>query len=306
MGVKFEVSPQLTGMSLAHVNRDYIADLIFKKVAVATKTFGYTEFLKDYNLMVPDTLVGDKGMPNKIDYKGKKQLASVEGHALLDEISQSEIDEAKGNSENLEETSTLFLTNNFLASREKRLADLLSNPETYAGNTKTLTAQQKISLATVNAVDIVQDAIDTCWIKPNVMIAGRQAFSKFRRNPFVVKGVNHNSGDAGIASMEAIKELFELDDIFVGNSMANTAKRGQDANFVSLWGNDIILAYINPNPSLKKDLTFGVTADFGKRELSTAFDGMPGTRGVKYVKIAEENKDLIISPDCGYLLKNVL
>ena len=88
--------------------------------------------------------------------------------------------------------------------------------------------------------------------------------------------------------------------------MANTAKRNQTASYVNIWGNDIILAYINPNATLDNGVTFGLKAERGEREISTGFDAKRGVRGVEYIKIANEEKDLIVCPDCGYLLKGVI
>ena len=44
----------------------------------------------------------------------------------------------------------------------------------------------------------------------------------------------------------------------------------------------------------------------GSREISEGFNGKSGVRGVHYVKIAEQLKDKVLAPDCGYLLKNVI
>lgn len=303
--IQYTADPMLTGLTLAYTNNDYIADKIFKRDPVTTKEFKYKKYLKSLNLQLPDTLVGETGEPNEVKFKYEKLIDSVEGHSLIERIPKTSIEEAAAEKENLTIAATEFLTNVFLGAREKRIADLLQDTSNYDGNSKTLTASQKFTNADVNAFKIVDDAAQNIWFKPNVMIGGRTAINALRRNPFVVKAANRNSGDSGKATLQDLKDVFEIDNIFVGNSVANLAKLGQSANFVNTWGNNIILAYINPSANINYGITFGLTAELGKREISTAFDGEKGVRGVHSVKIAEQYKDIIIAPDCGYLIKGV-
>lgn len=303
--IQYTADPMLTGLTLAYTNNDYIADKIFKKVSVTTETFKYKKYLKSLNLQLPETLIGETGEPNEVKFKAEKLMASVEGHSLIERIPETSNKEAKAENENLMISATNFLTNVFLGAREKRLADMLQDKNNYDGNFKELKSNEKFTVDTIDAFEIVDDACQKVWFKPNVMIGGRAAINALRRNPFIVKAANRNSGDSGKATLQDLKDLFEIDNIYVGNSVANLSKQGQNANFVNTWGNDIILAYINPSANLKYDITFGLTAELGKREISVGFDGEKGVRGVHSVKIAEQYKDVIVAPDCGYLIKGV-
>lgn len=299
----FQVNAELTGLSLAYTNPLYIADNIFKRITVETSMFKYRKYAKDLTLQLPDAKIGPSSDPNKVTFKSELLTDSVDGYSLVDDIPQTEIDDANGNAENLVQDSTEFLTNVFAACREKRLADLLGNPETYAGNSKTLTSKEKFTNADSDAWGMIQDAIDATWLPANTLIMSRQVFSKLRRNPSIKDGCNKQNG---AVNLNDLKELFSVDNIFIGTAKSNTAKRGAQADIVNLWGNDIIAAYINPSANLKKGLTFGLTAEQGTREISEGFDGKAGVRGVKYIKIAEQLKDKILAPDCGYLLKGVI
>lgn len=299
----FQVNAELTGLSLAYTNPLYIADKIFKRVPVETSMFKYREYAKDLTLQLPNAEVGDSSDPNKVSFKSKLLTDSVVGYSLVDDIPQTEIDDANGNKENLMQDSTEFLSNVFAACREKRLADLLGDTSTYQGNSKTVPAKDKFTNADSDAWGMIQDAIDSTWLPANTLIMSRQVFSKLRRNPSIKDGCNKQDG---AVNLNDLKELFSVDNIFIGTARSNTAKRGAQADIVNLWGNDVIAAYINPSANLKKGLTFGITAEQGSREISTGFEGRAGVRGVHYVKIAEQLKDKILAPDCGYLLKGVI
>jgi len=302
---EYTADATLTGVTLAYRNTEYIADKVFKRVPVATENFKYKKYDKSLNLVLPDSTVGDVGKPNEVKFKHEKITASVRGDALVDYISQSDIEEAGEEGENLFTTATEALTDTFLACREKRFADLLQDANSYNGNVKTLTNSEKFTLANVDAFDIVDGEMDNVWFKPNVMVGSRRAINALRRNPYVVKAANRNSGDSGKATLQDLKDIFELNEIYVGNSWVNTSKRGQTDNFVNTWGNAIMLLYINPSAVINHGLTFGLTAEKGKRKIAKMFDGERGTDGVHCIKISERIGDVIVAPDCGYLIKNI-
>ena len=121
---EYTADAQLTGISLAYTNPEYIADKIFKRVPVSTESFKYKKYDKSLNLQLPDSSVGETSIPNEVKFKHDKVTASVRSDALVDYISQTAVEEAGAESENLFTTSTEFLTDVFYACREKRLADL--------------------------------------------------------------------------------------------------------------------------------------------------------------------------------------
>lgn len=303
MTADFQVNPELTGLSLAYTNPLYIADKIFRRVPTETSVFKYREYEKDLTLQLPNDEVGESSDPNQVKFKSKLLTDSVKGYSLVDDIPQTEIEDAKGNKENLVQDSTEFLTNVFLACREKRLADMLGDVNTYKGNAKTVATKDKITNDDTDAWGMIQDAIDALWLPANTLILSRQVFSKLRRNPSIRSGCNKQDG---AVNLNDLKELFSVDNILIGSAKSNTAKRGAQADIVNLWGNDIIALYINPTATPKKGLTFGLTMEQGSREISEGFNGKSGVRGVHYVKIAEQLKDKVLAPDCGYLLKNVI
>lgn len=306
MGIEFEVSEELTGITLAYANKDFIADRIFHRVPVGTSTFSYNQYKKDLNLQLPETLVGDSGIPNSVDFASEKKYATVRGDALIDEIPQSKISDSKLSIEDLQGDSVEMLTNVFLACREKRLADLLSDETVYNGNSKTLTNDEKLTDTSVDLLSMIEDTRLKCWFEPNTIIMSRAVYSYVRRNQSLVSAFHKNLNSHGLLLGEELKDVLQVENVFVGMGVANTKKRGQTPSYANLWGNNIILAYINPKAKLDKDMTFGLTAEMGSRKVFIGFNGIPGTDGVNYVKISEKITDVITCPDCGYLLKNVI
>ncbi len=302
---KYTAEAELTGVALSYKNKSYIADKIFKSVPVSTSSFKYLIYDKSLNLQLPETAIGSTGKPNEVDFGGEKRTESVKDNSLTVYIPKDAVEEAEKDGEDIFTRKTEFLTNIFDACREKRVADLLQNEKNYGSNVKMLGKDEKFTSKDVNAFDIVDTAAAEVWFKPNIMIGSRKAINALRKNPAVVKAANHNDGDSGKASIQDLKEMFELDDVLVGESLVNTSKKGQVANYVGAWGNAIILVYINRTADTSGGITFGFTAEKGKREVYKHFDEERGIKGVYGVKIAEQKTDIIVAPDCGYLIKNV-
>ena len=306
MNHNYEINATLTGISLAYKNPSYIADKIFKRVPVTSETFKYRKYAAGTGLTIPKTLIGETGEPNKVTVKGRLQTEAVEAHSLIDDIPQAEIKAAQKAGEDITRTRTMFLTETMSAAREARLATLLSTTSNYGKNTKTLSKDEKISNSDMDALELIEDTRSSMPVKPNTMILNESVCSKLRRNASIIKGVYKNSGDKGIISVEDLKELFRLDNIYIGESRVNVAKKNEDANLQLTWGDDIILCYINPLATVTEGLTFGITAEYEKRTISTFFNPRPGVEGVTSVKIAEQLKDLILAPECGYLIKEAI
>lgn len=305
---KFQIEPELTGVALGYTNKNYIADKVLPKVPVSQESFKYRKYDNTDLLTVPDTRIGDKGTPNSIELGSKPLTASVENHALIESIPVQKIQDAQKSSGkiDLKSTVTMQLTDVLKASAEIRLAKLLSTTSNYAGNCKVLKDSEKVSNENSNAVNLIQDSIDKMFQKANTLVTSRVAMSKLRRNPYIVGACHKNSSTSGIVSIEELKELFELDNIFVGETVVNTSKKGQQAQYAAAWQNDICLMHLNPVANTDFGVTFGYNATLEDITVGTFTDPMPGTKGCEILKAYYSGIYLIACPECGYLLKEVI
>jgi len=153
---------------------------------------------------------------------------------------------------------------------------------------------------------VIGDALDVPLLRPNIAVMGRAAWSKLRRNPSIVKAANKNAGDSGMASKQAFCELFELEDLLVGESFVNSAKPGQAMVAARVWGKHVALLYRNKLATNQNGVTFGWTAQWGDRVSMTRADGDIGLRGGQVVKTGESVDEKIIAPDLGYLIINAV
>ena len=306
---KFELQPELTGIALAYTNKKYIADEIFPKVPT-NRSFQYRKFSKGAFLTVPDTRIGEKGSAPEVNLSSKLFTETVEDHAAKEKIPVSKLEDAAKNArpQNLQAIVTSQITGVLKASRELNLAQKIMNKANYGDNFKELTSAQKVSNPECDAVSLLWSGIDKILYKPNTMVLSRTAMSNLRRNPYVVSACNRTDTKAGVASYQDLKDLFEVDNILVGETIVNTAKNIQTPTFAACWTNDISFMYIDPAKDTADDhnITFGFTAENEPLQIGSYSDPDAGTKGCLVLRGFTSYLDMLTCPECGYLFKGVI
>lgn len=313
MKFPFTPAPQYTAIALAYQNKALIADRVLPRAPVTAREFKYDVFTKAEGFTVPSTLLGRKGVPNEVEFSAKEETASVADYGLQFVVPQEDIEAAAGKpaldplGRHTTQTTELILLD-----REKRVADLVFNANTYpTGNKETLSGDdQWDAFDTSDPVEAILAAKEAMLMTPNKLVLGSQVLFNLRRHPKVIAAVFPQGGNAvsgGVASLQAIADLFELDEIIVGASRINIAKPGQTPNLARLWGKHAALLRIAPLVNVRgNDISFGMTAQYGDRIAMTRPDPDIGLRGGVRGKVGESVKELITAADCGYFFQNAV
>ncbi|MBQ2872323.1 hypothetical protein IJE86_11525 [bacterium] len=306
-GQRIQLVPELTAIAQTYRNKSCIADMIMPKVKVDTPAFQYMSYNKESYLSVPDTRIGEKGIPNTIELKGTLLTANVETHALQEVVPVATKEAHKaGNGEDLGIKATNQLTDVLKLRKEIEAAKFLGDTKNYGSNLKTLETVEKIDKADSNAVSIIQTAIDNMFYAANTMVLSRKAASALRQNPYIVDACGMAAKKAGIVPFEALKELFGLDKILVGEGVHNVAKKGTNLQLQNCWADNIVLLHLNDTISTDYGFSFGYEAEYEALTIGKYFDEEPGTKGADVYKAFYSNKFLAIAPELGYLIKDVL
>jgi len=307
MPAPFPIQPDLTAISIAYKNKRMIADEVAPRVPVNKEDFKYLKHDLAEGFTVPDTKVGRKSQPNEVSFSATEETASTVDQGLDDKIPQSDIDNAPENydplGKSVEQTSNLIELG-----REVRVANMVFNAANYAaGSQQTLAGVNQFSdFANSDPIGVLMDALDNMVMRGNIMTIGRQAYSILARHPDVVKAAHGNSGDKGVAHRDAIKELFELEDILVGEARINTAKKGQAPALQRAWGKHISLQYRDVMADTRSGMTFALTAQFGSRIAGAKEDSNIGLYGGQRVRVGESVKELITANDLAYFIQNAV
>ncbi|MBS0364909.1 MAG: major capsid protein [Proteobacteria bacterium] len=313
----FVIQPRLTAITLAYRNNRMIADDVLPRIPVDSPNFKYSQYTLQDGFTVPDTRVGRKGDVNEIDWTATEFPASTQDYGLEDAIPYFDILAARAAQQTQgvypidpEARSTELLTDLVMLDREVRVANQVMNSANYPGaNVRTYAAgatQWNPVNTTATPIQDITAARDGLIIRPNRMVMGRAVFTAIASHPTIVKAYNGTTGDTGIVPEKFIANLFELEEIIVGEGWVNTAKKGQAPSLTRVWGKSAVLYYQAPVLySPQGAATFGFTAEFGQRLAGVIEqDSDIGLRGGTRVRVGESVKEIIAAPTIAFMFQN--
>jgi hypothetical protein len=307
----FPINPVLTGITISYRNKKLIADDVLPRVdAVGAREFKWNEWDLSQGVTVPETEVGRKSAPNEVEFTATERTGRTTDHALDDVLPLDEVREAEGRGLDPIGNATETLTDLILLKREVRVAGLVFNPATYGDQVTELdTAAKKWTDAeNSDPVGNISDALEVPLIRPNTAIFGRSVWSVLSRHPKILRAVNPLGVADGIARRQAVADLFELDEIIVGEARLNIAKKGQPMALSRVWGGSAAFIY---KDALARDaaggqMTFGMTVPFGERVAGDMPEPKIGMRGSIRVRAGESVAEIITAAGCGYLIDGAI
>ncbi|MGE0388446.1 MAG: major capsid protein [Gammaproteobacteria bacterium] len=302
----YPINPELTAIALAYRNARLIADDVLPRVPVGTAQFKYWKYTLADGFTLPDTKVGRKSRPNEVEFSATEVTDSVVDYGLDDPVPQNDIDTAPPGRNPLDR-ATMGIMDLVLLDREQRAAALVFNASNYAAaNKSTLSGTSQWSDPTSDPISAVLTALDAMVMRGNIMVLGRATYSKLIQHPKIVEAVYKTGADAGIVQRRQLADLFELEDVLVGEGWVNSAKKGQSVSLSRVWGKHCALIYRDSLADANRGTTFGFTAQFGSRVAGTIPDPNIGMRGGQRVRAGESLKELITANDLGYLFTNAV
>lgn len=311
----FVIVPELTAIAVAYRQPSFIADKVLPRVPVATKAFRWNKYALGEAFTVPETLVGRRGTPNQIEFGSTEVNDSCYDYALdapvpNDDILQWESAHASGM---VGTANPLFRAttnvNQLLATRrEYRTANLVFNANSYGANNKTTLAGTSQWSDTVNSnpQNDIAVALDSMVMRPTIAVFGRATWSVLSRHPKLCQAVFHNNTNAGLINRQQFADLFELEEVMVGDAWFNTAPKGQPATVTRLWGKHAAFLHRNMEANPDYGITFGFTAQFGGRIAGTIVDADIGASGGVRARTGEKIKEVVSANDLGYFFNQAV
>jgi len=302
----FPINADYTAIAINYRNRALIADAVLPRVPVGRSEFKYMKYNKDEAFTIPDTKIGRKSVANVVEAGGTEVTDSTVDYALKDVVPLTDIQNAPDGYDPIAR-ATEFTTNLLDLDRETRVAGSVFNASNYGtANKATLGAGTQWNDSAADPIKAMLDAMDGMIMRPNVLIVGASVWTALRVHPKVVaaaygaRGVGAASSAAGVVARQVLADLLELEDVVVGQSFVNTAKKGQTASYAAAWGKFAALIYRDTLAGTE-GTSFGFTASFMGRETRDWFDPEIGRSGAQVVQVSDSVKEVITAPDLGYL-----
>ncbi len=305
---QFTEDATLTAIAIGYRNEDYdlVADDVLPRSPVNDEKFEWTKYDEAAAFTVPDTKVGRRSTPNQVEIEGSKQDGATDDYGIDVPLDNRTINAAKKNGFDPRKQATELATDIVLLDRERRVAGQVQDPSNYYSNlVEALSGADMFSDETSDPAKIIRNMLKRCWMRPNQLTFGTNAWDAFASHPKVVSAILRNSGTSGFITQEEAARFLRVKRVIVGEGRININKPGEDAELHRVWDNTVSGQFINRGASAAGGITFGFTAVFGKKVAGTLPANM-GLKGGILVRSGEAVKELICANRAGFLLQNAV
>lgn len=304
----FPIDPKLTAVAIAYRNPDIalIADEVLPETPTAQE-FKHLVYDLANGFTVPDAKVARKSMPNEVEFTATEVQGKCEDYGLDDVVPNEDI-QADNQGVDPLGTAVMFLTNLVNLAREQRVANLVFLQGTYPAANRALLAGVTQWSDTVNSDPVVAigDALDVPVMRPNIGVLGQVTWTKLRRHPKIVQAIRNTNQGAGMVSRQEFADFFELQQLLIGSSFVNTAKKGQAVVTARVWGKHAAFIYRDRAAGPQAGVTFGYQAKFGDKISGTLDEPKIGLAGSQRVRVGERKKEVIAAADLAYFFENAV
>ena len=305
---QFTEDPALTGIAIAYQNPAYalIADQVMPRVEAPSRQFKYTHYPVSEGFLVPNTRIGRRSQPNKIEIEGEQRNGGVEDYGIDIPLDNVTVREAEANGTDPRKRATERSMAITTLDRELRVAAAVSNAANYpAANVTVLSGTDQLGHASSDPKTLLEDTLLVPLMRPNTLVMGQAVWTVLRRHPKIVQAVKGTVDGAGTISRVELAELLEIQTVLVGASRVDTARPGLAVSLSYCWGDFIAGLFLDPSADLQGGMTWGFSPSHGTR-IGGTLPANIGVRGGVLVRAAESLTELVIAPDCGFLLSDCL
>lgn len=306
----------LSNLAMAAFNSGmgFIAEMIFRTVKVVNESDQYYVIDKKSWLQIPDALRSRKTAPRSIAFRLSKEKYDCQHWSLRDENAKEDLVNPD-NAVMLRQQSTLNVVDALLRDREFRAAQTLSDVNNFGGNLPLAGNTQFSDYVNSDPDGVVKDARTSMRLSTglsgNTVIVDATTHDTLKRHPDLLDKFKYKK--SGLLGVSELAEIFEVEEYLVGSQVYNPGNfnEGVDMTGQNIWGNNLILAYIDKKPVSMKTKTFTLGFRWTPKGFPSAFATTmydhpdPGVAS-EYVASGYHADEKVVAKDLGYLISNTV
>jgi hypothetical protein len=292
---------------------DLVAASLFPVIPVEKQSDKYFTIDKAEFLRISKTLRAPGTTPLQVDFKVSSDAYFCNNYALETMIPKEQVANAD-NAIRVRDRKVRNLLGHLQRDRENRAATLVSTGNVGASaaftNTNSVFKVSNLSGDIISAVNTAHATIQQrTGIIANTMVLEYNVSQLLRRNALVLDMFKYNR--SGLLSLPELASVFGVERILVSRAIKNVGKSGQTASLQSIWGNKILLAYVDQNPGGPETATYGASFRWTDPEIGEAFavqrwDDPHVSAKREFASAGYYQDEKIIAADLGYLMTDVL
>lgn len=278
----------------AFATGNYIGAQLFPTIDVRKQSDRYYTIDKNTWLAAPvSTLRAPKTPPGRVEFLVSSDSYFADNHTLASENAWEVIANADDPIQ-LRQRTTRFLVDMLMRGQEVRIANLVTSI-TNIGSGVVLAGGAKWSnyLTSDPVADVTTGHAfirHNTGLRANTIMMDADTYNIVRRHPVLLDMYKYTQG--GLVNDAELAAVFNVNKILVSDAIRNAAGEGAAGSLVNIWGNNVLLTYVNPSPTGLRTATFGL----GFRWLNP---DLPAPWGVRVYNDPDLGKKLEIT-EVGY------
>lgn len=297
----------LSNVVVGYRPENLIADMIFPIIDVPRQSGTIVEFSQADALRIPDT----KRSPGTQAKIVTRDVSSIyfycNNYALADGVTiedRANADPVYAN--RLFTGKAQYLVDKLALDWENRVALQV----TSTSNVGSSAAVSSVWTGTgATPLDDVNTAIDNVYYatgyRPNTVIMGPKAWHAFRRHSTIRDIINGTNNGGGFPNAQAVRDLLEVENVFVGGGFKNTAEENITKSLSSIWGSNVLVAYVNRQPTSRESPSFAYThrwAASGIPNMQVERHPYDSRRKVDDIEVGYYQDEKVVGSAFGFLL----
>jgi hypothetical protein len=240
----------LSNLAIRYEPKGMIGEMISPVVGVNKRSDGYPIWSKAEAWSTSDDKRSPGGRANKLERSVSSDTFYCQNYAHnmpLTLEDRENMDAAY--IQDLRNGKTKFIKGRLMMNMEKRIANQVNSTSNVGSSSGVSSGWSNLNNGKSDPLGDIFTAIynieDASGIRPNSMVIGNDAWRNLRRHADIV---SNNWGTSGqgksrYASLEQIKAIFELENVFVGRVYENTADENQSGTYSNMWGDNVLVFY---------------------------------------------------------------
>lgn len=306
--IRMEIDPLYSAIAQEYAPNEFNAGAaLFPDVQVFSRS-GKIPFWGKEAFMVEDTERAPGTITKRTGLVYSSKTFALIDHAMDAVVAIEDMEEANAvPGIDLAAPNINLTQHKIMLSLEKEKADLSTSVSAYpAGHTATLAGTDRWDdyansdpQADVEAgINAIEDAEG---VTPNTCVMSVKTYRVLKKHPKVIAYVKGIGVEVTKINTRHIAEYLDVDEVTVTKARFTAA----DGTFQYFWGADVVLAYVNKNPTSNKIRSYGYT--FKNK-------GYPFVKAPWFDKTCDSwiygtkdcRKPYMTANACGYLLKDVI
>lgn len=297
------VDVQLTDVSVRYTNEAYLADVLFP-IVVVKKRSGIMYKYDKANLKSASSIRVGVARAARVEYGlSKVSYGPLLEHALEEAIEWDIINEAVDPLDpKIDATNNI--SERMLVEKEVALAALLSDTSKITQySVPTSKWSDFLNSSPFEDIELARVTVQkNAMKKPNTIWMGLDVWAKLKNHPDFLERIKYTQLPS--LTPELMKDLFPgIETVHIGEAMKNTAAEGQADVLEPIWGKNLWVGYVTPQPGIRT-VSLGYTLTLENGRYVDAWTEIE--HKADFVRVNDYYQQYIVATEAAYLLSAVI